>query len=585
MKKLLCFIQVFFLLAIPGTFSQTGAGTDIVITKADIEKTGSAIPVSAIGEPVSSVKLYPPRWVEPTGNTPAYAMVEGSIFPVDPNGWPINFRVILPAAWSQRAIQMGGGGMNGMITVRAGSNPLISEGFALYGSDSGHQAVGMGGPGGKPGAPLATGPAGTSSNDWAVNEEAIRNLGYMQMKKTHDAAIVIMERIYGKGPGYNYYVGNSQGGREGLVVAQRYPEDYDGIISNVPIVNFSSLMLAPELIRIQEKPVANWVTPAKVNSIRAEFLRQCDKLDGLADGIINNYMAARELFNVNDGKGPSDPWAALRAPNGIDVNPKDTSSSVRLTDGQIKTLEFCYSPYKFSTPLAYGVRYFGMWLPTVNPDDFGMITEQRYKGQEGAGENAPVHSSLGTLGVTGFLMQNVNANPLDYVEGAAYNKRREVISEWLDATNPDLSAFYRHGGKLIITIGAMDNIASSGAQLDYYQSVIDKMGQKKTDKFARMYVVPQGGHGLSGKSYKVNGEGKSVMIKLIPAPDMNDNINLLIGWVENKQAPPKTLVIDPQGHIGFKPEGKGYLLCSYPCYPKYIGGPAELVSSFEPSKE
>ena len=76
-------------------------------------------------------------------------------------------------------------------------------------------------------------------------------------------------------------------------MAQRYPADYDGIIANVPIVNFSSLMLAPELIRIQEKPLANWVTPAKINAIRGEFVRQCDKLDGLDDGIINNYMACR----------------------------------------------------------------------------------------------------------------------------------------------------------------------------------------------------------------------------------------------------------------------------------------------------
>ena len=69
----------------------------------------------------------------------------------------------------------------------------------------------------------------------------------------------------------------------------------------MPIVGFSTLMLAPELIRIQEKPLANWVTPAKVNAIRGEFMRQCDALDGLADGIINNYMACRAIFDVTQG--------------------------------------------------------------------------------------------------------------------------------------------------------------------------------------------------------------------------------------------------------------------------------------------
>ncbi len=580
MKKIFFFISAVLLMAGTVTAGQTNSASNIVITKDDVtvEKVGISIPASAIGEPVGSVTLYPPRWIEATDATPAYAVVEGSIFPVDPNGWPINFRVVLPASWSHRAMQSGGGGMNGMITVRESRNPMLSKGFAIYGSDAGHQASGMGGPGGMQSKPLATGP--TLGDEWALNEEAIRNLGYMQMKKTHDAAMMIIERIYGERPRFNYYIGGSQGGREGLTVAQRYPEDYDGIISDVPIVNFSTLMLAPELIRIQEKPLENWVTPAKIETIRAEFLRQCDELDGLSDGIINNYIASRIIFDVTDGIGPADPWSALRAPNSIDSNPNDTSATAKLTSGQIKTLELSYSPYKFATPLANGVKSFGMWLPTTRPDDFGMITGTRYKGQEGADENAPMHTSLGILGVTGFLMQDIKANPLDYVEGGPLNKRREEISEWLDATNPDLSAFYKHGGKLVMTIGTMDNIASSGAQLDYYQSLIDKMGQEEIDDFARLYVVPHAGHGLSGRSHNVNGEGETVEVKNIPAPNSNDKMDLIISWVEGNQAPPKTLMINPEGRIGVTPEGKGYLLCSYPNYPRYVGGPSELVTSY-----
>jgi hypothetical protein len=578
MKKSFYFIVTLFLFACSITFGQSTVITDIVITKADITKVGTSIPSSSIGEPVGSVKLYEPRWVEASGEIPAYCVVEGSIFPVDPNGWPINFRVILPASWSQRAMQAGGGGMNGFITVREGRNPMLKKGFCLYGSDAGHQAGGMGMPGRAQDKPLASGPK--PGDEWALNDEAIKNLGYMQMKKTHDAAIIIMERIYGRKPIYNYYVGSSHGGREGLTVAQRYPKDYNGIVSNVPIVNFSTLMLAPELIRIQEKPFKNWVTPAKVNAIRSEFLRQCDKLDGLADGIINNYVAARKIFNINDEVSPADPWAAIRAPNNIDTDPNDKSESAKLTNEQIKTMEFVYSSYAFATPLANGVKSFGMWLPTTEPDGFGMITGQRFKGQEGAGENAPIHNSLGTLGVTGFLMQDIKANPLDYVEGGKWNIRRVQISEWLDSTNPDLSEFYKNGGKIIITIGAIDNVASSGAQLDYYQSLLDKMGRETMDKFARLFVVPQAGHGLSGRSYKVSGEGKPVEVKNIPAPNGDDNMDLLMAWVEKNQAPSKTLVINSQGRIGVKKEGPGYLLCSYPNYAKYVGGPTEQVSSY-----
>ncbi len=575
MKKHYFLITATLILAELTAAGQNSSSKNTVITKTDIEKAGTSIGVSAIGEPVGSVRLYTPRWVEATEATPAYAVVEGSIFPVDPNGWPINFRVLLPASWSHRSMQAGGGGMNGSITVREGKNPMINKGFVMYGSDSGHQG-GMGGRG----TVLATGPAGAKPDDWALNDEAIRNLGYMQMKKTHDAAMVIIERIYGERPRFNYYIGGSQGGREGLMVAQRYPADYNGIISDVPIVSFSTLMLAPELIRIQEKPLVNWVTPAKVNTIRAEFLRQCDKLDGLSDGIINNYMASRTIFDVTDGTGPADPWAALREPGKKDPQPEDKSTSARLTNEQIKTLEFVYSPYKFPSPLANGVKSFGMWLPTTDPESFGTITSTRYKGQEGAPENAQVHSSLGTLGVTGFLMKDPSANPLDYAEGPAMNERRKQISEWLDATNPDLSAFYKHGGKIILTVGTQDFIASSGAQLDYYQSLINKIGQKKLDKFARLYVVPQGGHGLSGRSYKMNGDGETVEVKNIPAPNSNDKMDLIISWVEEGSAPSKTLVVSSEGRIGVNPEGKGYLLCTYPNYPKYTGGPQDQVSSY-----
>ncbi|MGO9108065.1 MAG: tannase/feruloyl esterase family alpha/beta hydrolase [Thermoguttaceae bacterium] len=535
------------------------AGADKTIGQADVtaERVGDSIPVSAIGEPVSVVKLSSPRWVEADNGAPAYATVDGSMLPIDPKAKPISFRVLLPAKWSRRAAQLGGGGMNGWIPP-LDRRELLRQGFVTYGSDSGHQA--------------AWGPPGRSGagEDWALNDEAIRNLGYMQMKKTHDAAMVIIARVYGERPRFTYYIGGSQGGREGLMVAQRYPADYDGIVADVPILSFSSLMLAPELIRIKEKPLANWVTRAKVNAIRAEFIRQADKLDGLADGIINNYMAARALFDVSGGPADRNPWAALRAPSGIDANPNDTSAAARLTDGQIETLKFVYSRYKFSTPLANGVRSFGMWLPNTDPGGSGLIADVRYRGQEGAVDNAPIHSHLGVLGVTGFLMRDLRANPLDYVEGGTLNKRREQISEWLDATNPDLSAFYRRGGKMIVTIGTNDTLASPGAQLDYFQSVLNKMGRDQVDAFARFFVIPQAGHGLSGSSYRINGDGQAA--PTTPIPNNYDRLKLIAAWVEENQAPAKTLVVTA---------GRRSLpLCSYPNYPKYVGGPPESAESY-----
>lgn len=565
------------------TMTAPAAAENKVITEADCTsaKLGSDIPTSAIGEPVSGVTLDAPVWTAAAGANPAYCSVKGAMAPVDPKGKPINFQVVFPASWARRAAQLGGGGMNGTIPnllggvdMRPGTS-LIQLGFATYGSDSGHQMQfgmgfgrGMQGPGA---APKSSMPPAGSADEWALNDEAIRNLGYMQLKKTHDAAMVLIERIYGEKPRFNYYFGSSQGGREGLTVAQRYPEDYDGIASNVPIVSLSTLMLAPDLIRIQEKPLANWVPPAKVNAIRGEFMRQCDKLDGLVDGIINNYMACRAIFDRTQAPRNSNPWSAKRCPNNIDPNPEDTTANACLTDGQISTLQFVYSRYPFATPLANGVKSFGMWVPNTDPSGSGLITPNRYRGQEGAAEDARLHGHLGTLGVTGFLMRNLKANPLDYVEGGAFDARRRELSQWLDSTNPDLSAFHKRGGKLIVAIGTNDTLASPGAQLDYYQSVIDKMGRKKVDEFARLFVLPQTGHGLSGTNYSVDGDGKS--IPTLPIPSTFNRLNLLVDWVEKNTAPSMSVEVTA---------GERSLpMCSYPMYPKYVSGPVGSASSYK----
>ena len=206
------------------------------------------------------------------------------------------------------------------------------------------------------------------------------NLGYMQLKKTHDAAMVLIQKMYGERPRFNYFFGTSQGGREALTVAQRYPGDYDGIAANVPIVNFSSLMLAPEWIRIQEEPAANWVTLAKINAIRGEVMRQCDKLDGLVDGIINNYMACRAVFDIKQGVPNRNPWAAKRCPNNVDPNPADTSADACLTDGQSHSRNGL-----LALPIRHAAGQRGqiVWhvVPEYGPSGSGLIMPARYQGK------------------------------------------------------------------------------------------------------------------------------------------------------------------------------------------------------------
>src|SRR4051812_2847256 len=175
---------------------QSALAAPVTITEADCtatKLTGTIAPAQ-IGEPVSGVTLAAPAWVAAAGAVPAYCRIDGSMLPVDksPSARPINFRVVLPASWNHRAVQMGGSGINGVIPPLTGGDgpgsvPLVARGLATYGSDSGHQAAF-----GRRGDPP---PAG--GDDWALNDEAIRNFGYMQMKKTHDAAMILIERAYG----------------------------------------------------------------------------------------------------------------------------------------------------------------------------------------------------------------------------------------------------------------------------------------------------------------------------------------------------------------------------------------------------
>jgi hypothetical protein len=216
------------------------------------------------------------------------------------------------------------------------------------------------------------------------------------------------------------------------------------------------------------------------------------------------------------------------------------------------------------------VKSFGMWTPNTDPSGSGLIATARYRGQEGAGDNAQMHSHLGVLGVTGFLMKDLKANPLDYVEGGAFDARRWEISLSFDSTNPDLKAFYKRGGKLIVAIATNDTLASPGAQLDYYQSVIKKMGRKNVDEFARFFVLPQAGHGLSGTNYSMDGDGKS--IPTAPIPSTFSRLNLLMDWVEKKVAPPMSVTVTGGN--------RSLPMCSYPLYPKYVSGHTDTAASY-----
>lgn len=531
--------------------------------KCNYEAFGNEMPVTSIAEPVSAVKIGSLVWKASSNGIPAHCYVSGVIEPIDKQAPVINFAVVLPSVWNIRAIHKGGGGMNGAIPNLVGKAGLLfgggsdlSEGYVSYGSDSGHGR----------------------DNSWVLNDEAVKNFGYMQMKKTHDAAMVLIERAYSSRPEYNYYIGHSQGGREALTVAQRYPKDYDGVVAAAPVVQLSSLMLAPTLIRVQEKSINNWVPSVKGKAIAAEFMQQCDKLDGLVDGVINNYTECREIFNVGKKDIIKSPWSNKQCSDDIDPDPSNDTINACFTKKQIETLHFVFSSLEIDVKISNNVKEFGMWAPTTSVGNSfgggfpgGLFVNSRYAGQEGAADNAPLFNTLGVEGVTGIIMGNAHANPLNYDDGSQYEKRFVEVSQWVDSTNPDLSEFKKRGGKLLVIIGSDDSIASTGAQLNYYQSVLDKMGEKALGAFARLWVIPQGDHGLRAMSYTLNGDLEEV--KATPIPSSFDRLGLITDWVEKNQEPNQQIVL--QGQTGSIP------MCSYPEYPAYQGGDVKLAPSYK----
>src|SRR5262245_2200253 len=266
--------------------------------------------------------------------TPSFCKVLGHIKPIDPKAPNINFQINLPLDWNGRSVQYGGGGFNGVLITGLGLPPAhpfdqpspLAQGFVTLGTDSGHQT--------KPGEEPPT---------FAANDEAFANFAHLAYKKVRDVAVVIMERAYGRRPQKLYFVGSSEGGREGLTMAQRYPGDFDGIFSRVPVINWAGLQHAgwrSGLATMGE----GYLSAAHVKLVHAAVLRTCDAADGAADGIVSNPVACKRAFDVKS--------LACAAAQGGDTC---------LTPAQIRAVETLHAGFKFSLPLANGLDDYPGW--------------------------------------------------------------------------------------------------------------------------------------------------------------------------------------------------------------------------------
>lgn len=542
-------------LAICLAISACGGGTSganvVDATTACTALAGMRIEAGSIGLPTkgASVDTTAIILASTTNTAGEYCLAKGKIDSVDPNAQPISFNIALPTTWNGKAMHLGGGAWDGYLVNAAGASSYgdqpvpVARGYATFGTDGGH--VGEGGD-------------FVGDARFSMNDEMLANFGGEQLKKMRDVAISLIKARYGAVPSKMYFMGDSGGGHEGMVVLQRYAQDYDGIIVGYPALSWTPTFMKLQLVgrAMRMDGGAGWISEGKAATIRAALLQACDALDGVTDNIIANEAACK--FNYD----------SLLCPGGSDMG--DSCLSV----AQSNVLKLYVNP----TPLPYKLANDMDVLPGFGiPSNlekgsfvaaFGSTANFNAPSRGGSPRIAEIGANhwFGETMVRSTIMRDLNADTLSFdpLNPAQYLPRLQSVSSILDATNPDIQSFIDRKGKIIIMHGTADPLIPAQATIDYYQSLVKKFGQPIVDTTVRLYLVPGYAH-ASGISFNATGG--------LPL------LNALEEWVERGEAPSDDIVsTDRNTGAGNRTRP----LCRYPAWPKYKGiGDVNIASNFE----
>ena len=475
----------------------------------------------------------------------AYCKVLGEIAPRDGAAPPIRFEVNLPESWNRKAVQYGGGGFNGVLIT--GLDPLrdarldtpvpVARGFATWGTDSGHDNAKL-----------------SEIQAFALNDEALENFAFAAYKKVRDAAVQIARLHYGEAPRRVYFYGGSEGGREGLTMAQRFPADFDGIVSVVPVINWVGLQAAGARNGIALMG-PGWLNPAKVKTLHKAVMEACDARDGLTDGIVSRYASCVGAFDAQK----------LRCLG-------DRDDDACLSEAQIAAVETIRRPYVFPFPLANGITSYPGYNYGGEDQPDGMVAWQTGPKPPAYPLPPPAEQSrawfFGAGAVRYFLAGDPKLDPRQF-RAEDYKARIARISAFMDSTDPDLSRFAAHGGKLILKENMSDFAQSPFAGAEYYRSVVAKLGQSTVDQFVHFYVTPGASHAGSGIS-SVDGA---------PLPRGVDLLAEIDYWVHQGIAPHALVQVAQEAKPPFAITASRPM-CRYPAWPRYKGegSPKEAAS-------
>ena len=443
-----------------------------------------------------------------TDDVPEYCRVTGQIQP------EIRFDVSLPTPWNGRLYVFGNGGYAGESIDAparvAAARRALTRGFAVAQMNTGHDA--------------GAEPLGT----FAATSQKFLDYAYRGMHVTVLTAKKILQSYYDEALQHSYFDGCSTGGRQALISAQRFPDDFDGVVAGAPVLDFSGTMIDYSIN--QRALGAAPIAPEKLKLIADAVYRKCDAVDGVTDGVIDDPRRC-----------PFTPSADL--PRCAD----EADGPSCFTAAQVRTLETIYGGVKRN-----GAEFFPGW-----PVGAEIAAAASGNGQSGwmpwfvaAPNGRPIQTTFGET----FFKNMAFGKPNPSYDWLTFSVDADVDKiQWarsvLDATDPDLTRFKARGGKIIGYFGWADPALNPLMGVKYYESVTRTLGPSTTD-FYRLFMVP-------GMFHCGGGIGTSTF----------DAVTPLVEWVEKGVAPesiPASRLVDGKA-VRTRP------LCPYPQVAKYKG--------------
>jgi feruloyl esterase len=444
--------------------------------------------VVTLAEPVARGAFTPQggRGAEAFKSLPAFCRVAATITPVPDS--EIKIEVWLPeSGWNGKLQSVGNGAWAGSIGYPAMATALAA-GYATAGTDTGH--------------------TGNNPNFITGHPEKVNDFGYRAIHEMTVLAKGIIGAYYGgTGPKYSYFNGCSTGGRQALTEAQRYPNDYDGILAGAPAIYASRLQgMQVWAAQTMHKDEASFIPPAKYAAIHNAVLEQCDAIDGVKDGVLENPR-----------KCTFDPKVLLC---------KESDSSSCLTAPQVEAATRLYAGPKLFPGLERGSEL--GWNTLGGPQPMSLATD--------------VYKYL-VFNNPGWDYKTINPQ-------TDFPLAEKAIAGSMDATNPNLKPFVDRGGKLIMYHGWSDPGIPPMNTVQYYNNVTKSLGVPKTANSIRLFMIP-------GMNHCQGGNGT----------DKFDGIGTLAQWVETGKAPSNIVA----SHQTAGKVDRTRPLCPYPAVATYKG--------------